>query len=211
MALDTKVNIYTNNPVQQAIPGVPHVVLPVNLQVSTTFPKGTAIGESTGTAGLFAPWIGISNVALTSNVATVTTAAAHGLVVGQAVTVAAVTATTVNGAVTVASVPSTTTFTYAKTASNVSSAADTGNVYTTATPLGNPTAVLEYTCVTDASGNITFGGAASDPAGVTYKSAPAIFSGFVKASEIPGLDALLVTKLGKLIKGTVSTGILKIA
>jgi N4-gp56 family major capsid protein len=71
----------------------------------------------------------ITNVALTSNVVTITTAVAHGLGVGQIVAVAAVTATTVNStAATIASVPSTTTFTYALTASNVTSAADTGTV-----------------------------------------------------------------------------------
>jgi N4-gp56 family major capsid protein len=71
----------------------------------------------------------ITNVALTSNVATITTAVAHGLGVGQVVAVAAVTATTVNStAATITTVPSSTTFTYAKTASNVTSAADTGTV-----------------------------------------------------------------------------------
>jgi len=73
--------------------------------------------------------VSITNVALTSNVATITTASAHGLGVGQVVTVAAVTATTVNAtAATITTVPSSTTFTYAKTASNVTSAADTGTV-----------------------------------------------------------------------------------
>ena len=71
----------------------------------------------------------ITNVALTSNVVTITTAVAHGLGVGQVVAVAAVTATTVNStAATITTVPSTTTFTYALTASNVTSAADTGTV-----------------------------------------------------------------------------------
>ncbi len=70
----------------------------------------------------------ITNVALTSNVATITTAVAHGLGVGQIVAVTAVTATTVNStAATITGVTSTT-FTYAKTASNVTSAADTGTV-----------------------------------------------------------------------------------
>ena len=71
----------------------------------------------------------ITNVALTSNVVTITTAVAHGLGVNQVVAVAAVTATTVNDtAATITTVPSSTTFTYAKTASNVTSAADTGTV-----------------------------------------------------------------------------------
>jgi hypothetical protein len=69
----------------------------------------------------------ISNVALTSNVATITTAAAHGFAVGDLVTVTAVTATTVNATlVAIATVPTTTTFTYAKTTGNVASATDTG-------------------------------------------------------------------------------------
>jgi len=70
----------------------------------------------------------ITNVALTSNVVTITTAVAHGLGTGQIVTVAATTNTGVNGTYTLASVPSTTTFTYALTASNITSVADTGTV-----------------------------------------------------------------------------------
>ena len=74
------------------------------------------------------PTVSITNVALTTNVVTITTAVAHGLGVGQVVTVAATTNTAVNGTYTIASVPSTTTFTYALTASNISSVADTGTV-----------------------------------------------------------------------------------
>jgi len=64
----------------------------------------------------------VSNKALTSNVATLTTSAAHGLAVGDEVWVEGVDAT-FNGKYTVTGVPTTTTFTYAKTASNVSSTA----------------------------------------------------------------------------------------
>jgi len=70
----------------------------------------------------------ITNVALTSNVATITTAVAHGLGVGQVVSVAAVTATTVNDTAATITAVTSTTFSYAKTASNVTSAADTGTV-----------------------------------------------------------------------------------
>jgi N4-gp56 family major capsid protein len=73
------------------------------------------------------PTVAITNTAIATNVATITTAVAHGLGVNQVVTVAAVTNTDVNGTFTIASVPTTTTFTYAVTASNVSSA-DTGTV-----------------------------------------------------------------------------------
>jgi len=64
----------------------------------------------------------VSNKALTSNVATLTTSTAHNLTAGDVVWVAGVDAT-FNGQYTVISVPTTTTFTYAKTASNVASAA----------------------------------------------------------------------------------------
>jgi len=74
------------------------------------------------------PTISITNVALTSNVATITTASAHGLGVGQVVAVAAVTATTVNDTAATITAVTSTTFSYAKTASNVTSAADTGTV-----------------------------------------------------------------------------------
>jgi len=64
----------------------------------------------------------ITNKALTSNVATLTTSAVHGLAVGDEIWVEGVDAT-FNGKYTVATVPTTTTFTYAKTASNVTSTA----------------------------------------------------------------------------------------
>jgi len=71
----------------------------------------------------------VSNKALTSNVATLTTSTVHGFEVGETVTVAAVDAT-FNGSFTIVAVPSTTTFTYAKTASNVTSAGATGTAAT---------------------------------------------------------------------------------
>lgn len=69
----------------------------------------------------------ITNVALTSNVATVTTAAPHGYVVGQTVQVDS-SNDTFDGTYVVTSVPSTTTFTYARVAANVVSVAATGSV-----------------------------------------------------------------------------------
>lgn len=69
----------------------------------------------------------VTTKALTSNVATLTTNAAHGLAVGMSITVTGVDAT-FNGTFTIASVPSTTTLTYAKTASNVTSTASSGTI-----------------------------------------------------------------------------------
>jgi hypothetical protein len=64
----------------------------------------------------------ISNKALTSNVATLTTAATHSYAIGDLITIAGVD-TTLDGTYVVASVPTTTTFTYALTATNITSAA----------------------------------------------------------------------------------------
>ena len=64
----------------------------------------------------------VTNKELTSNVATLTTASAHGFAVGQSVNITGVDAT-FNGTYNVASTPTGTTFTYAKTAGNVASAA----------------------------------------------------------------------------------------
>lgn len=69
----------------------------------------------------------VTNKALTSNVATITTSTAHNLVVGDVVIVAGVDAT-FNGTFVVATVPTGTTFTYAKTAGNVTSTASGGSV-----------------------------------------------------------------------------------
>ena len=64
----------------------------------------------------------VNNKALTSNVATLTTSDAHGFAVGDVVGVSGVDST-FDGEFTVVAIPTTTTFTYAKTASNVTSAA----------------------------------------------------------------------------------------
>ncbi len=69
----------------------------------------------------------VTNKALTSNVATLTTSAAHGFAVGMTAEVSGVDAT-FNGSYTITAVTSTT-FSYAKTASNVTSTAATGTVY----------------------------------------------------------------------------------
>jgi hypothetical protein len=83
------------------------------------FINGTErLAYATCSGGEFA----VSNKALTSNVATLTTSTAHGFVAGDVISVAAVDAT-FNGEYTVIAAPTTTTFTYAKTASNVASTA----------------------------------------------------------------------------------------
>jgi hypothetical protein len=69
----------------------------------------------------------ISNVALTSNVATITTASAHGYSTGDSVTVDA-SNNVFDGSYSITTVPTSTTFTYAKVNADVTSAVATGTV-----------------------------------------------------------------------------------
>jgi hypothetical protein len=114
--------------------------------------SGPATVTASGTGSTFEVLINsatrtITNVALASNVVTITTSAAHGLIAGDRAKVAATTATAVNGTFTVATAPSTTTFTYALTASNITSAVDTGTVTTGVYNLdgGKPIQLLNVT------------------------------------------------------------------
>jgi hypothetical protein len=66
--------------------------------------------------------VSITNKALTSNVATLTTSTAHGLSIGMQITITGVDAT-FNGEYRITTIPTTTTFTYAKTATDVASTA----------------------------------------------------------------------------------------
>lgn len=70
---------------------------------------------------------GVTNKALTSNVATVVLDTPHGLRVGDTILIADVDAT-FNGNYTITAVPSTTSVSYAKTATNVTSTAATGSL-----------------------------------------------------------------------------------
>lgn len=67
----------------------------------------------------------ITNRARANNIATLTTAAAHGFAPGDVITVASVGGTGYNGTVTVLTVPTATTFTYASVGANETTAADT--------------------------------------------------------------------------------------
>jgi len=78
------------------------------------------IGEyATATSPIIAS---VNNKALTSNVATLTTVASHTFLAGDVVTITGIDAT-FNGTYNIIAVPTATTFTYAKTAANVTSAA----------------------------------------------------------------------------------------
>ena len=85
----------------------------------------------------------ISNKALTSNLATLTTAAVHGITqVGTVVTIQGVD-TTFDGTYVIQSIPTTTSFTYVKTATNVGTIAVSPQA--TATFTNDPTAFTGFT------------------------------------------------------------------
>jgi hypothetical protein len=92
---------------------------------------GTTVVVGSGYSGAGPVWQ-VSNKALTSNVATLTTATDHYLTTGDSVIVSGVDST-FDGTYTVASTPTGTTFTYAKVHGNVSSVADTGTIQAQAT------------------------------------------------------------------------------
>jgi len=109
------------------ISGVAYVVVP-NVVGLATASATDAMNDAElvpTTASAVTP--AISTVALTSNVVTITTAAAHGYAAGDSATVAAVTNTAVNGTFTLLTA-SASTLTYALTHGNISSGADTGTV-----------------------------------------------------------------------------------
>lgn len=80
--------------------------------------------------------------------------------------------------------------------------------YATGASDGSETAlcILQYACVTDASGNVTIEG----EWGVTRKEAPVWVAGYFATEDLTGLDAAGVVDLGgSLIVGDTTTGILK--
>ena len=104
--------------------GLYRITDPNNQHIETWTGAKVAVGSGYNGNGLV---FNTNNKALTSNVATLTTTVAHQLAVGETVTVSGVDAT-FNGTFIVASVPTTTTFTYAKTAADVTTAVSTGAI-----------------------------------------------------------------------------------
>jgi hypothetical protein len=133
----------------------------------------------------------VSNKALTSNIATITTAAAHGFSVGQVVVITDVGAP-FNGTFTISGVPSSTTFTYSKESTNVTSAA--------VSPAGTATVTRDRRyagIVRDASDGIVkfFTGASTKPTtAVNFGQAGLVYAP-VQTGAITATSATLSTGL----------------
>ena len=67
--------------------------------------------------------------------------------------------------------------------------------------------ILKYKCTTDSSGNITVGGGEHTQTSLT---APAYTSGAFLTSDLTGLDSVAVEQLGRLVSGTVASGVLQL-
>lgn len=71
--------------------------------------------------------------------------------------------------------------------------------------------VLAVECVVDADGNVTFGDAtAGDEHGAEHATAPVFIGGYFRTTDLTGLDAAGVTDLGRIVKGVLADGILRI-
>jgi hypothetical protein len=133
----------------------------------------------------------VSNKALTSNIATLTTAAAHGFSVGQVVVITDVGAP-FDGTFTITGAPTSTTFTYSKEATNVSSAA--------VSPAGTATVTRDRQyagIVRDASDGIVkfFTGASTKPTtAVNFAQAGLVYAP-VQTGAITATSATLSTGL----------------
>ena len=157
-----------------------------------------------GTARIFAA---VSNKAITSNVATITTAAAHGFAIGDIVTIAGVD-TTHDGTWAVASVPLTTTFTYLSTTATQASTAVTPNATVVRTHnLGGFASANKYS--TGANAILTTGSAhglaVNDWVRVTVGDAN--MDGLVKVISVPSTTTFTYAKSGSTVTSTaVTTG-----
>jgi hypothetical protein len=149
----------------------------------------------------------VSNKVITSNVATITTAAAHGFSVGDIVTIAGVD-TIHDGTWAIASIPLTTTFTYLSTTSTQSTAAVTPNATVVRTHnLGGVVSANKFS--TGANAIFTAGSAHSlsvnDWVRVTVGDAS--MNGLVKVISTPSTTTFSYALAGSSVASTaVSTG-----
>jgi len=158
----------------------------------------------------------VTNKALTSNVATLTVNAAHGFSVGQQVVVAGVDAT-FNGIQVVTAVGSAVTFTYAKTATNVTSAAATGTVTGTAPSIkGNQYRFVKVTgahtvgLATDSDNGALIIGVLQNKPQVTGTAASVAIDGvsLIEAgATIAAGNAVKADSLGRAVAATVGTDV----
>lgn len=206
--------------------------LDVNLAPSLTYPKGQVLGQitsaandvqtitppgsSTYTLTFTNPLTGTSGTttALAFNAVDATVQAALQSVVtstgGGTVTVSSL-AATFSGALANTDVPLMTASAGSVAHTTIGRSAGTYGKYNDSLSDGTNIAkcILPYDCATDGSGRVTLGGQSGGGIwGETTLWVPAYFSGYFDTSKLTGLDAAGVVDLGRLIAGSVSSGIL---
>lgn len=180
----------------------------VALTVSSTFPAGQLLYEQT--SGVYGIYTGASasvgtTTAITESGTVGTFTVANSLVAGQYVTIAGAVPAGYNGTYEVTSATGSA-FTVAGLPAGLTATATTQGIVTSSQ---EPTHILMYPCITDASGNVSIGASISAGAtewGFTSKSAPAYRSGYFSCADLVGLDAYAVRRLGRLTQGTITTG-----
>jgi hypothetical protein len=149
----------------------------------------------------------VSNKAITSNVATITTAAVHGFAVGDIVTIAGVD-TVHDGTVAIATVPTTTTFTYLSTTASQTSAAVSPNATVIRTHnLGGVASANKYSTGVNAilTTGSAHGLAVNDWVRVTVGDAN--MNGLVKVTSVPSATLFTYPLSGTSVASTaVTTG-----
>jgi hypothetical protein len=162
----------------------------IALTASTTYPAGQVLYEQT--SGVYGLYTGASaavatTTAITETGTVATYTVANSLVAGQYVTVTGAVPADYNGTFQVATATGSA-FTVNGMPSGLVTPATTQGIVRT---VQYPTHIMQYQCITDASGNVTFG---AGPAGTsewsqTSKAAPAFRSGYFNCADLTGLDA----------------------
>jgi hypothetical protein len=149
----------------------------------------------------------VSNKAITSNVATVTTAAAHGFSVGDIVTISGVD-TTFDGSWAIATVPTTTTFTFLSTTATVASAAVTPNATVVRTHnLGGVVSANKFSTGANAIFSTASAHSLAVNDWVRVTVGDANMDGLVKVISAPSTTTFTYAKSGSSVASTaVSTG-----
>jgi hypothetical protein len=178
------------------------------LKASTTFPSGQVLYEQapgvydlyTGAQTLVGP-----TTAITLSGTTATFTVANTLVAGQYVLVSGAVPDGYNGFFQVATAAAGS-FTVANMPAGLVTPATAQGVVRTQQ---QPTHLMQYACITDASGNVTFGSsivAGAAEWGQTSKAAPAFRTGYFNCADLVGLDNYAVRVLGRIVQGTIAAG-----
>jgi hypothetical protein len=180
----------------------------LGLQPSTTFPTGQVLYEQTaGVYGLYtgAETLVAATTAITETGTVGTYTVANTLVAGNTVRISGAVPDGYNGTFQVATAVAGSFTVNGLPAGLVTPATVQGVVRIAQVP----THLNQYACITDASGNVSFGTgitAGATEFGQTSKSAPAFRAGYFSCADLVGLDQRAVAILGRLVQGTIAAG-----